>query len=136
MPEQGTGAASVNVVTRTGSNQFHGEAFEFLRNRDLDARSFFAATSEDLKRNQFGLAVGGPVWRDRLWFYGFYEGTRELTAFQAAGFSPTAAMFTGEMAESGRTIYDPLTYNTSSGTRQPFSGGVIPSTRINSVARN
>ena len=136
LPDQGPGTGIVNVVTKTGSNQFHGEAFEFLRNRDLDARSFFAANSEDLKRNQFGFALGGPLWRDRLWFHGFYEGTRELTAFQTAGYSPTAAMFTGEMAETGRTIYDPLTYDPSSGTRLPFPSDTIPGTRINSVARN
>jgi hypothetical protein len=134
MPDQGPGAGIVKVVTRTGGNQFHGEAFEFLRNGDLDARSFFAANSEDLKRNQFGLAVGGPLWRDKIWFYGFYEGTRELTAFQAAGFSPTAAMFTGQMAETGRAIYDPLSYNPSSSARLPFPGDTIPAARINPVA--
>src|SRR4051794_34474181 len=84
MPDQGLGAASINVVTRTGSNQFHGQATEFLRNRHLDARSFFATAPEDLKRNQFGVALGGPIWPNRMWFYGIYEGTRELTAFNAA----------------------------------------------------
>jgi hypothetical protein len=135
MPDQGPGAGIVNVVTRTGSNQLHGEAFEFLRNRDLDARSFFAASPENLKRNQFGVALGGPVWRDKIWFHGFYEGTRELTAFQAAGFSPAAAMFTGQMAGTGRTIYDPLSYDPSAGARQPFPGATIPAARINPVAR-
>lgn len=135
-PDQGAGVALINAVTKTGSNQFHGQAFEFLRNRNLDARSFFAAASEDLKRNQFGVATGGPVWRDRLWFYGFYEGTRELTAFQAAGYSPTSAMFRGDMSGTGRTIYDPLTYNESSETRAPFPNSLIPATRINSVSRN
>jgi hypothetical protein len=135
-PDQGVGVALVNVVTKTGSNQFHGEAFEFLRNRDLDARSFFAAASEDLKRNQFGGTLGGPVQRDRLWFYGFYEGTRQFTAFQAAGYSPTSAMFKGDMADTGRVIYDPLNFNASSGTRAPFPNALIPAARINSVARN
>jgi hypothetical protein len=136
MPDQGPGAALVNVVTRTGSNQFHGEAFEFLRNGDLDARSFFATAPENLKRNQFGFALGGPLWRDKLWFHGFYEGIRELTAFQAAGYSPTSAMFKGDFGETGRTIYDPLTYDASSGERMPFAGAVIPPSRINPVASN
>jgi hypothetical protein len=136
MPDQGAVMGIVNVVSRTGSNQFHGEVFEFLRNRNLDTRSFFSAHSEDLKRNQFGVALGGPMWRDKLWFHGFYEGTRSLTAFQAAGYSPTAAMFTGEMADAFRTIYDPLTYVASAGTRLPFPGATIPVARINSVARN
>jgi hypothetical protein len=136
MPDQGPGAALVTVVTRSGGNQFHGEAFEFLRNQNLDARSFFAAAPEDLKRNQFGFALGGPVWRDRLWFHSFYEGIREITAFHAAGYSPTAAMFTGQFAETGRAVYDPLTYDASSGTRSPFADARIPTTRINPVARN
>jgi hypothetical protein len=135
-PDQGVGVALVNVVIKTGSNQFHGQAFEFLRNRDLDARSFFSASSEDLKRNQFGAALAGPVRRDKLWFYSFYEGTRQLTAFQAAGYSPTSAMFQGDLGGAGRTIYDPLTYDASSGTRAPFPNALIPSTRINSVSRN
>jgi hypothetical protein len=135
-PDQGSGAALVNVITKSGSNQFHGQAFEFFRNRDLDARSFFASAPEDLKRNQFGLGVGGPVWHDRLWFYGFYDGTRELTAFQTAGYSPTSAMFKGDMAGTGRIIYDPQNYDPSSGTRAPFANGLIPDTRINPVARN
>jgi len=136
MPDQGATVGMINVVSRTGSNEFHGEAYEFLRNRDLDGRTFFAAHAEDLKRNQFGVALGGPVRRDRLWFYGFYEGTRQLTAFQTAGYSPTAKMFQGEMADAGRVIYDPLAYDATGGTRQPFAGATIPSSRINSVARN
>ncbi|MFL6446961.1 MAG: carboxypeptidase regulatory-like domain-containing protein [Bryobacteraceae bacterium] len=135
MPDQGPGAASINVVTRTGSNEFHGQAIEFLRNRRLDARSFFAAAPEDLKRNQFGVALGGPIWPNRMWFYGTYEGTRELTAFNAAGYSPTQNMFNGAMADTGRLVYDPFTYNASSGTRQPFPGNSIPQARINPVSR-
>src|SRR3954447_20494536 len=136
MPDQGLGAASINVVTKTGSNQFHGQAFEFLRNGHLDARSFFAAAPEDLKRNQFGVAIGGPVRPNRIWFYGFYEGTRELTAFNAAGYSPTSKMFSGAMGDTGRTVYDPFPFNAPSGTRQPFPADIIPTERINPVARN
>jgi hypothetical protein len=61
MPDQGPNAAAVNVVTKSGSSQFHGEAFEFLRNGSRDARSFFATRAEGLKRNQFGFAVGGSA---------------------------------------------------------------------------
>jgi hypothetical protein len=136
MPDQGPGVALVTVVTRTGGNQFHGQAFDFLRNHTLDARSFFAAAPEDLKRNQFGFALGGPLRRDRIWFYGFYEGTRELTAFNVAGYSPTSAMFQGRMAETGQVIYDPLTYSDSTGKRLPFPSDTIPAPRINPVAHS
>ena len=133
-PEVGTGSAVVNIVTKSGTNQFHGEVFEFLRNQLLDARSFFAPARENLKRNQFGGAAGGPLRKDRVWFHAFYEGNRELTAFSAAGFSPTQAMFEGNFIASGRTIYDPATLGTTS--REPFPNFTIPPNRINPVARN
>ncbi len=78
MPDEGVNPAVVNIVTKSGSNRFHGDAFEFLRNGSLDARSFFATGPEDLKRNQFGVALGGPIRKDRVWFHGFYEGLRQL----------------------------------------------------------
>jgi hypothetical protein len=135
MPNEGSGVGVVSVVTKSGSNQFHGEAFEFIRNSRLDGRSFFAAAPENLKRNQFGGALGGPLWHDKLWFQGFYEGIRAITAFSAAGYDPTAAMFRGEMSEVSRPIYDPLNYDPATGTRQPFANGLIPSSRINPVAQ-
>ncbi len=136
MPDQGSNPAAVSIVTKSGTNQFHGQAFEFLRNGIMDARSFFATSPEDLKQNQFGFASGGPLRKDRVWFYGFYEGLRELTAFSAAGFSPTAEMFDGNFAGVAHSIYDPTTYDPASGTRMPFPNNVIPASQINSVARN
>ncbi len=136
MPDQGTSTAIVNIVTKSGTNQFHGEVFEFVRNKVLDARSFFAPVREDLKRNQFGAAFGGPLRKDRVWFHGFYEGLRELTAFSTAGFSPTTQMFAGNFTETGRIIYDPASYRENSQSRQPFPTFTIPLDRINTVARN
>ena len=136
MPDQATNPAVVNIVTKSGSNQLHGEAFEFLRNGKLDARSFFSPGPEDLKRNQFGVAMGGPLWRDRAWFHGFYEGLREISAFSSAGYSPTKEMFGGNFAGTGHIIYNPATYDPSSGTRQPFPDNLIPPSRINPVAKN
>jgi hypothetical protein len=136
MPDQGSNPASVSIVTRSGTNQFHGQAFEFLRDDIMDARSFFATGPEDLEQNQFGFASGGPLRRDRVWFYGFYEGLRQLTAFSAAGYSPTKEMFDGSFAGSGHIIYDPATYDPASGARKPFAADVIPMSQINAVARN
>ena len=135
-PDQGTSSAVVNIVTKSGSNQYHGEVFEFFRNRVLDARSFFAPAREDLKRNQFGGAMGGPLRKDRMWFHGFYEGLRELTAFSASGYSPTAEMFGGDFTATGRIIYDPASYRQESGIRQPFPNLTIPASRMDPVARN
>jgi len=136
MPDQGTSSAMINIVTKSGNNQFHGEAFEFFRNRVLDARSFFAAAREDVKRNQFGAALGGPLRKDRVWFHAFYEGLRELTAFSTAGFSPTAEMFAGNFSATGRIIYDPASYRADAQSRQPFPNFTIPVERMNPIARN
>ena len=136
MPDEGINPALVNIITRSGSNDIHGEAYEFFRNRALDARSFFAASRDDVKLNQFGGAAGGPIRKNRVWFHAFYEGLRQLTAFSASGYAPTAAMFGGDFSVPGADIYDPATYNTATNTRSPFPGLRIPADRINPVSEN
>jgi len=84
--------ANVNVVTKSGTNEFHGSAFEFFRNEDLNANSFFqnrdgGGKQQILKQNQFGGAIGGPIKKDKLFFFGSYEGTRQLNGVAAAGTS-------------------------------------------------
>jgi outer membrane receptor protein involved in Fe transport len=69
--------AIVNIATRSGSNDFHGEVFEFLRNNVLDARNFFDATKPPFKRNQFGGSIGGPIKKNRTFFFASYEGLRQ-----------------------------------------------------------
>jgi hypothetical protein len=66
----------VNIVTKSGTNELHGTAFEFLRNGSLNARNFFAPEHDQLKRNQFGGTLGGPIVKDKLFFFGTYQGTR------------------------------------------------------------
>lgn len=82
---RGSGAV-VNVVTRSGTNEFHGSAFDFLRNGDLNARNFFAAAPDQLKRNQFGGSIGGPILKNKLFFFGSYQGTqsRDVTEGNSA----------------------------------------------------
>ena len=84
--------ANVNVVTKSGTNELHGSLFEFFRNEDLNANSFFqnrdgGGKQQILKQNQFGGAIGGPVKKDKLFFFGSYEGTRQLNGVAAAGTS-------------------------------------------------
>ena len=62
-------AATVNAVTKSGTNQFHGDLFEFLRNGDFNARNFFAPTRDTLKQNQFGGTIGGPILKNKLFFF-------------------------------------------------------------------
>src|SRR5882762_5175563 len=123
------GGGIVNIVTRSGTNQIHGSAFEFLRNGALNARNFFAPTQDTLKRNQYGGSVGGPILKDKLFFFGTYQGTRVTTA--ASGnvtFVPTAAERTGDFSSITRGLIDPV-------SKQPFPGNQIPASRIDAVSK-
>jgi hypothetical protein len=90
------GAAAINAVVKSGTNAFHGDLFEFLRNGDLNARNFFAATRDTLKRNQFGGTVGGPIKKNKLFFFAGYQGTitRQDPTDQTT-YVPTAQMLQG-----------------------------------------
>ena len=86
--------ATVNIATRSGTNQFHGEAYEFLRNNDLDARNFFNSSGTAMnpfKRNQFGGDIGGPIIHDKTFFFGSYEGLRQRQGLAFSSNVPSAA---------------------------------------------
>jgi hypothetical protein len=120
----------VNVITKGGSNAFHGDAFEFLRNYALNARNFFAPQRDSLKRNQFGGTLGGPIHKNKLFFFAGYQGTYEKVAPAAnTNFVATAAAvqgdFTGIAACAGGVTL-----------RAPFSGNKISPALLNPVALN
>ena len=90
-------AAAVNAVTKSGTNQFHGDLFEFLRNGAFNARNTFASSRDTLKRNQFGGVIGGPVKKDKLFlFLGWQDTVQRSTPPQTVAFVPTAAMLGGD----------------------------------------
>ena len=124
--------AQVNVVLKSGGNDYHGSLFEFHRNAALDARNFFAPAGEPKPkyiRNQFGGSLGGPLKRDRTFFFGDYEGTRAREGITRITNVPTLLERAGNFSQSLFGIpIDPF-------TGQPFSGGVIPTLRINTVGR-
>ena len=94
----GRAGASVNAVTKSGTNSFHGDAFEFLRNYDVNARDFFASAPNDgLKRNQFGGTFGGPIKKDKIFFFFGYQGSyvRQLVT-ESPQFVPTPQMLQGD----------------------------------------
>lgn len=102
----------VDVVTKSGTNQLHGDAFEFVRNGTLNARNFFAPTQDALKRNQFGGSLGGAIKKDKLFFFGTYQGTRIHTAPQGQiTFVPTASERNGDFSDllPGTQLVDPVT---------------------------
>ena len=93
----GHSGASVNAVTKSGTNQLHGDLFEFFRNGNLNGRDFFAAADDKLKRNQFGGTIGGAIKKDKAFFFAGYQGTvTRQTPSDTTAFVPTAAMLTGD----------------------------------------
>ena len=98
---------ALNATTKAGSDQLHGSLFDFMRNDAFDARNFFARETEELKRQQFGGTLGGPLLRRRTFFFASYEGMRERQGLVFNNTVPTAAMRAGDFSASTRRIYDP-----------------------------
>jgi hypothetical protein len=95
----------INVATKSGTNRFHGDAFEFLRNSDMDSRYFYSATRGDLKQNMFGGTFGGPILRNRIFFFGDYQGTRNTTGVDSGDILvPSAADRDGNVLDQAATI--------------------------------
>ena len=114
--------ATVNAVTKSGTNEFHGDLFEFLRNGDLNARDFFALTRDTLKRNQFGGTIGGRVKKDKLFFFGGYQRTSlRSDPVQNTAFVPTPAMVSGDFSAVAARLKDP---------RDPTGQAVFPNNQI------
>ena len=135
--EYGYGTNVINVSTKSGSNAFHGGLWEFHRNDSLAARSFFAPKVEDLKRNQFGGGIGGPILKNRSFFYFNYEGQREIQGRTTLATVATAKMRAGDLSEFSSQIYDPLTSRKNANgvvVRDPFPGNIIPKDRIDPVS--
>ena len=121
--------AVMNAVTRSGTNQLHGTLFEFLRNQDFDARNFFANSVSPFKRNQFGATTGGPIRKDKTFFFGSYQGTR--ISSEPGTQTPivlTAAQRTGDFT-GAKNIKDPL-------TGMLFPNNIIPTARLSQPALN
>ena len=127
----GDGLAVINAAIRSGTNQIHGDVWEFLRNNVLDAQGYFSKTVPILRRNQFGFAAGGPIWKNHTFAFANYEGLRVRTSSTQYALIPTKAQLSGNFAGSA-TIYDPLNLD-SLGNRIAFTGNVIPAARISKM---
>ncbi|MGH9771126.1 MAG: hypothetical protein ACRD4Q_05435, partial [Candidatus Acidiferrales bacterium] len=123
------GGAIVNLVIKSGTNQLHGDVFDFLRNDALNARDFFAQTKSPYKSNQFGGAMGGPMIKNKLFFFGDYQ---QLSQHQGQTYLitvPTLLQRQGILTEGGQQpIYNPA-------TGQLFPGRIIPTADINPIAQ-
>lgn len=140
--EVGNGVAVVNVITKGGTNQFHGELYEYFRNQKLDANYFFnnlnGTGKAPYRQNQYGGAIGGPILRDKLFFFAAYEGMRVRQSSFSIATPPPMDLRNGDFstyqppgATPGTflptpTIYNPYRYNAQTGLREPFPGNRIP----------
>lgn len=128
------GGAVVNLTMRSGSNEFHGSLFEYLRNQALNARSFFAATKAPFKTNQFGGTMGGPILKNKAFFFADYQGLRLRNGMTYNLNVPTPDMRRGVLtrADGFDTVYDPDSA-ASSANVTPFPNNTIPMSRWDPV---
>src|ERR1039457_2457043 len=157
----GAAGATVSVVTKSGTNEYHGDAWEFLRNQVMDAKAYFGTSVAPLRQNQYGASIGGPPsfpkldnGKNRTFFYAAWEAFKYRSAVETGTLGPTAAMRAGDFSALGVTLYDPATtiYDSATNTysRQTFTqeynegpnntslcnGDIncIPSSRINPIS--
>jgi hypothetical protein len=126
--------ATFNVTTKSGGNAFHGSLFEFMRNDKFDSKNFFAVNKEKLERNQFGGTLGGPIIRNKTFFFASYEGHRRQQGVVDVSNVPSAAQRNGDFSGLA-AIFDPLTTTTGTVTRTQFPNNQIPQDRISQQAR-
>ena len=129
------GGAVTNVTLKSGTNSLHGSAFEFNRVDRLAARNVFAQSKAHTVYNQFGFTIGGPIARNRTFFFGDYQSSRDRRGDINSATIPTPEFRTGDLSASPTTIYDPATGNPDGTERQPFPGKQIPAARISPISR-
>ena len=145
-----SGSAVINVVTKSGSNELHGAAFEYLRNNATDAINYFASQATPFRRNQFGGAIGGPIRKNKMFFFADYQGTLFSNSNYEYTSAPTAKMYSGDFSElyslappSGADstyaqLYDPFSrvFDASGNvvSAAAFPGNIIPASRFDPAA--
>jgi hypothetical protein len=137
--EQGlAGGAAISVQTKSGTNDLHGAAFEYNSVQAIKAKPFFLPVGQrkpKLVYNQFGAAAGGPIKKDRLFYFLAYEGTTDREAASRFGTVPTAAIKAGDMSTSTRLIYDPQSGDFQGNNRVPFADNQVPASRMSTISR-
>jgi hypothetical protein len=123
-----TSGMQVTVITKSGTNGYHGELFEFLRNDVMDARNFFNAQKTPYRQNQFGGAFGGPVRKNKTFFFGGVESFRSRQGLAVSGQVPTDAQKAGAFSSDRTPVVDPF-------SKTPFPSNIIPDSRISPVSK-
>lgn len=125
--QYGSGASVLNMITKSGTNKFHGTAFEFLENNAMNATPGFSPAKPALHYNQFGGAIGGPIVRNKLFFFFSFENTLSPSSYNGVYTVPTTQLKAGDFSGFSTPIIDPT-------TGQPFSGNQIPADRVDPIA--
>ena len=158
--DRGTGLSVFNVTTKSGTNQFHGDVFEYVGNDKFDARNYFADPTQPkpaVRWNEFGFTLGGPIKRNKAFFFASFQDNPTSTPSTAFYSYPSKLMRGGNFSELCQTgfdanglcipapagsslialqLYDPATYDPATNTKQPFPGNIIPLSRLDAVAGN
>jgi len=142
LPEVGRGGAVMNVTLKSGTNQFHGQLFNVHRNAAMDARNFFdRQTPQNPRRlpnvvkNQFGFVFGGPIDKDKTFFFGDFQGMRDRQGQTFVTTIPGQAIRGGDFRGTARPVFDPGTYDPVARTRQPFPNQIIDPSRFNPASK-
>ncbi len=128
----------INIVTKSGTNDFHGTVYDFLQNDAFNARNFFTpatAGKPPIRYNLFGGNFSGPVIKNKLFGFFDYSGLRSSTSSTSLAVVPTLAERQGNFSATGQTIYNPNTFNSATGTVQPFQGNMIPANLFSSFGQ-
>jgi len=131
----------ISLSIKSGSNAFHGTAYEFLSNDYFNARNYFSSATAKkpiLRYNQFGFSIGGPIIKNKLFFFTNAEWLRNIGQAVNISTVPTDAMRAGDFSADSNTIYDPATTVVAPDgtiTRTPFTGNIIPTDRIDPIAK-
>jgi hypothetical protein len=137
--EQGlAGGSAINVQIKSGTNQLRGSGFEYYTNEQMRELNYFApagTTKGDWSYHQFGATLGGPILRNKLFYFGSYERTRDKQNATLTTSVPTEALRRGDLSASVNPIYDPATGAANGTGRTPFAGNIIPDGRIDPIAK-
>jgi hypothetical protein len=132
--QYGIGGVVMNQITKSGTNQYHGAAYEYLQNDFMNARSFFAAGVQNLRYDNYGVAVGGPIKKDKMFFFFDYDKLHDASTSFPYNTFPTTDMRNGNFSSTAfPAIYDPRS-NMTGGARTLFAGNQIPVSQLDPVA--
>jgi len=126
----------VNVTLRSGTNDWHGSAFEFHRNENIQARQVFASTKAPTTYNQFGGTLGGPIAKNKMFIFGDYQGSRDHLGQVNLRRIPSVPFRAGDFSAESEKVYDPLTGNPDGSGRTAFANNQIPNSRISPIAKS